>query len=71
MVPATHYGMGADVPLEMLVTVTFEDLGGKTRMTLRHEGLPAGEMSDGAGSRLERVVRQARRSPGEGLRLRL
>ena len=48
VVPATHYGMGADVPLEMLVTVTFEDLGGKTRMTLRHEGLPAGEMSDGA-----------------------
>ncbi|MEX0741712.1 MAG: SRPBCC domain-containing protein, partial [Phycisphaeraceae bacterium] len=49
VVPATHYGMGPDVPLEMLVTVTFEDLGGKTRMTLRHEGLPAGEMSDGAG----------------------
>src|SRR3990170_1407524 len=50
VVPATHYGMSADVPLEMLVTVTFEDLGGKTRMTLRHEGLPAGEMSDGAGA---------------------
>ena len=48
VVPAKHYGMGADVPLEMLVTVTFEDLGGKTRMTLRHEGLPAGEMSEGA-----------------------
>ena len=42
--------MGADVPLEMLVTVTFEDLGGKTRMTLRHEGLPAGEMREGAGT---------------------
>ena len=49
MVPASHYGMPDDIPLEMLVTVTFEDLGGKTRMTLRHEGLPAGEMSDGAG----------------------
>jgi uncharacterized protein YndB with AHSA1/START domain len=50
VVPATHYGMGADIPLEMLVTVTFEDLGGgKTRMTLRHEGLPAGDMLDGAG----------------------
>jgi len=48
VVPATHYGMPDDIPLEMLVTVTFEDLGGKTRMTLRHEGLPAGEMSDGA-----------------------
>ena len=50
VVPATHYGMGADVPLEMLVTVTFEDLDGKTRMTLRHEGLPAGEMREGAGT---------------------
>ncbi len=48
VVPASHYGMGGDFPLEMLVTVTFEDLGGKTRMTLRHEGLPAGEMSEGA-----------------------
>jgi uncharacterized protein YndB with AHSA1/START domain len=50
VVPATHYGMGSDFPLEMLVTVTFEDLGGKTRMTLRHEGLPAGEMLEGAGT---------------------
>lgn len=48
VVPASHYGM-TDMPLEMLVTVTFEDMGGKTRMTLRHSGLPAGEMSDGAG----------------------
>jgi len=48
VVPASHYGMSGDVPLEMLVTVTFEDLDGKTKMTLRHEGLPAGEMSDGA-----------------------
>ncbi|HEV8575243.1 MAG TPA: SRPBCC domain-containing protein [Dehalococcoidia bacterium] len=49
VVPATHYGMTEDFPLEMLVTVTFEDVDGKTRMTLRHEGLPAGEMKDGAG----------------------
>lgn len=48
VVPATHYGMGSDFPLEMLVTVTFEDLDGKTKMTLRHEGLPAGD-KDGAG----------------------
>jgi uncharacterized protein YndB with AHSA1/START domain len=48
VVPATHYGMPADIPMEMLVSVTFEDVGGKTRMTLRHEGLPAGEMIDGA-----------------------
>ena len=49
VVSATHYGMGADFPLEMLVTVTFEDVGGKTRMTLRHEGLWVGEMREGAG----------------------
>ena len=48
VVPATHYGMTEDFPLEMLVTVTFEDLDGKTKMTLRHEGLPAGD-KDGAG----------------------
>jgi uncharacterized protein YndB with AHSA1/START domain len=49
VVPATHYGMSGDFPLEMLLTITFEDLGGKTRLTLRHEGFPAGEMMEGAG----------------------
>ena len=45
VVPAAHYGMGEDFPLEMLVTVTFEKYeGGKTKMTLRHAGLPVGEM---------------------------
>ncbi len=48
VVPASHYGITEDIPLEMLVTVTFEDLAGKTRMTLRHEGLPAGAMGEGA-----------------------
>ena len=48
VVPATYYGMEADMPLEMLITVTFEDLGGKTRMTLRHEGIPAGPEREGA-----------------------
>ena len=50
VVPATDYGMPGDFPLEMLVAVTFEDLDGKTKMTLRHEGLPAGEMREGAGT---------------------
>jgi uncharacterized protein YndB with AHSA1/START domain len=49
VVPATHDGMGADVPIEMLMTVTFEEQAGKTKMTLRHQGLPAGEMREGAG----------------------
>jgi uncharacterized protein YndB with AHSA1/START domain len=46
VVPATHYGMADDFPLEMLVTIEFEDLGGRTRMTLRHEGLPAHDRGD-------------------------
>ena len=48
VVPASHYGMSADFPLEMLVMVTFEELGGKTEMTLRHIGFPAGPDQEGA-----------------------
>ncbi len=48
VVPASHYGMPGDVPLDMLVTVTLEERGGKTTLTLTHAGLPAGER-DGAG----------------------
>ncbi len=50
VVPATHYGMTGEFPLEMLVTVSFEDIGGRTKMTLRHEGLPAGDLLEGAGA---------------------
>ena len=49
VVPASHYGISGDIPLETLGTVTFEEIDGKTKLTLRHEGLPAGEMSEGAG----------------------
>jgi uncharacterized protein YndB with AHSA1/START domain len=45
-VSASYYGMGNDIPFGMTVTVTFEDMSGKTKMTLRHEGIPAGEMSE-------------------------
>jgi hypothetical protein len=48
VVPATHYGFGADFPLEMLVTVTLEDDNGKTRFTLQHAGFPPGEHRDNA-----------------------
>jgi len=50
VVPATHYGMSADFPLETLVTVTFEDSEGKTKMTLKHIGIPAGQMKELAGA---------------------
>jgi uncharacterized protein YndB with AHSA1/START domain len=46
VVPPSHYGMPADTKMEALVTVTFEDHAGKTKMTLTHAGLPAGEISD-------------------------
>jgi uncharacterized protein YndB with AHSA1/START domain len=46
VVPASHYGMEGAFPLEMLITVTFEELDGKTRFTLRHDGIPAGQMSE-------------------------
>jgi uncharacterized protein YndB with AHSA1/START domain len=48
VVPATQYGMSADFPLKMLVTVTFEEHEGKTKLTLRHVGIPAGADRDGA-----------------------
>ena len=45
LVPATYYGMSADYPLEMLVTVTFEEIEGKTKLTLQHAlgSVPASE----------------------------
>lgn len=46
VVPATHYGMGSDFPLELQITVTFEGDADITLMTLRHLGIPPGEMSD-------------------------
>ena len=48
VVPATYYGMNADMPLEMLVTVTFEEHEGKTKLTLHHVGIPAGADREGA-----------------------
>ncbi len=48
VVPASDYGMSGDWPLELLVTVTFEEQDGKTKMTLRHLGIPAGENLEGA-----------------------
>jgi uncharacterized protein YndB with AHSA1/START domain len=46
VVPASHYGMTGEWPLEMLVTVTFEDIGGRTKMILRHQGIPSGMMRE-------------------------
>ena len=44
IVPASYYGMEVDLPMEMEVEVTLEDLGGKTKMTLEHCGFPEGDI---------------------------
>ena len=50
VVPPSQYGMGEDVPLETIIAVALEDLGGgKTKMTLRHTGWPDTDMAAGAG----------------------
>jgi len=46
VVAPSHYGMSGDLPLETIVTVTFEEIDGKTRLILRQEG--AGDMLEGA-----------------------
>ena len=46
VVPATYYGMSSDFPQEMLVTVTFEVQATRTKLTLRHTGIPPGDISD-------------------------
>jgi uncharacterized protein YndB with AHSA1/START domain len=46
VVSASHYGMSEDFPRELKVTVTFEEIDGKTKMTLRHSGAPEGKETD-------------------------
>jgi uncharacterized protein YndB with AHSA1/START domain len=41
--------MGDDFPMEMLVTVLFEEIDGNTKVTLIHSGLPDGEMKEMTG----------------------
>lgn len=50
VVPGTAYGFPDDLPLEGLIITTFADAGpGRTKVTLRHSGFPAGEHRDMAG----------------------
>jgi uncharacterized protein YndB with AHSA1/START domain len=69
VVPATYYGMSADFPLEMLLMVTFEEHGGKTKLTLRHVGIPAGADSDNAqagwNESLERLAEHLAKALGQ------
>jgi uncharacterized protein YndB with AHSA1/START domain len=48
IVPASYYGMTGEWPAELVASMSFADEKGKTKFTLRHEGLPRGEMTEGA-----------------------
>jgi uncharacterized protein YndB with AHSA1/START domain len=49
VVPATYYGMGAEFPLKMTITVTFEEQDGKTKFTLTHSDISTLGDADRAG----------------------
>lgn len=60
VVPATHYGMSAEFPLEMLLTVIFEEQDKKTKLTIRHDGIPASDIEGaraGWGTSLDKLAR--------------
>jgi uncharacterized protein YndB with AHSA1/START domain len=46
VVSATQHGLPDEFPDEMLITVTLEEEGGKTRMTVRQAGMPGGKMRE-------------------------
>ncbi|HEY2392618.1 MAG TPA: SRPBCC domain-containing protein [Candidatus Angelobacter sp.] len=46
IVSASHYGLPGDWPSQIVVTVTLEEQNGKTKMTMRQKGIPAGPMSE-------------------------
>jgi uncharacterized protein YndB with AHSA1/START domain len=48
IVPASYYGMSTDWPLESEVIFTFEDVDGRTRLTVRQPGVPSGADVDKA-----------------------
>jgi uncharacterized protein YndB with AHSA1/START domain len=46
VVPASYHGLAGEWPDELLVTVTFKEENGKTKLTLNQVGIPAGEARD-------------------------
>ena len=69
IVPATFYGMSAEFPLELLVTLTFEEYEGKTKFTLKHSGFPAGpdkeDAQTGWNQSLDRLAKMLEETRGE------
>jgi uncharacterized protein YndB with AHSA1/START domain len=66
VVAATHYGMSPDFPMELKVTLTFENVPGGTRFRLRHEGMPVSDLDNAMSGwstsidKLERVLKANR-----------
>ncbi len=50
IISASQMGMGPEFPDEMIVDVTFEDLDGKTKLTMKQIGMPPSKMRDMAGA---------------------
>jgi uncharacterized protein YndB with AHSA1/START domain len=46
VVPASYYGMTEDWPLESIATVTFEEVGDKTKLKIHSADIPMGEDAD-------------------------
>jgi uncharacterized protein YndB with AHSA1/START domain len=46
VVPASYYGVISNMPLELEVEITLEDVEGKTRMTLKHNGMTDRDMRE-------------------------
>lgn len=46
IVSSSVYGMTVEWPAEVKIDLTFEDMEGKTRFTLKHIGVPAGQHAD-------------------------
>lgn len=46
VISAEEHGLSGDWPEELLIVVTFEDKDGKTKMTMKQVGVPAGEMTE-------------------------
>lgn len=49
LVPPSHYGLHAGLPMEMLITLTLEARGGKTAVTVRQAGLLNDQIKEGVG----------------------
>jgi uncharacterized protein YndB with AHSA1/START domain len=59
VVPASHYGVPGDWPLETVLSVTLVERGGRTGMTVREEGVPEvmrGPNEDGMEEALDKLA---------------